>query len=260
MTIFLCEDSMEGILSGVFAVYESRLPLEECRLEMESEYEPRFFCEYRHVPSDCEKARRVEKKICTAMSEEAYFRLYRASMGKNPNRADHIFRFIILGLKYGKKVLRMLQEPAVYEIFQIDRNVGNEAHLWKEFLRFERLQNGIYYCKIGPENRILELLIEHFSDRFPDMNWMIYDEMHREAILHASSGHVAMQREITDDDLQWIKSQQDADCYTDMWQTFFHAIAIEERRNHRCQRNMLPIRYRKYMTEFQNSGVCRNKL
>lgn len=32
---------------------------------------------------------------------------------------------------------------------------------------------------------------------------------------------------------------------------FFHQIGIKERENPACQRMHLPLRYRKYMTEFQ---------
>ena len=37
----------------------------------------------------------------------------------------------------------------------------------------------------------------------------------------------------------------------DLWKCFFKSIAIEERNNPVCQRSFLPLRYRKYMTEFQ---------
>ncbi len=39
----------------------------------------------------------------------------------------------------------------------------------------------------------------------------------------------------------------------------FHQIGIKERENPACQRTRLPLRYRKYMTEFQ-SGSNRSNL
>ena len=38
--------------------------------------------------------------------------------------------------------------------------------------------------------------------------------------------------------------------YADLWKTFFDHIAIVERKNQKLQTNMLPLHYRKYMTEF----------
>ena len=255
MTVFLCENGMEGILCGIFAAYESRLDLTDCRLDLKQEYELQLFAEYREIPVDLEKAQRVEKKIRSFMSEEAYFRLYRVSLHKDSERANWIFKFVQLGLCYGKRVLKMLQEEAVYKIFRMDRYVGNEAHLLREFARFERLANGVYYGIVGPENQVLELVAVHFADRFPDMDWILYDENHRMAALHVSSGQMIMKRGVTDEEQNWIENQRGEDMFTDMWKVFFHTIAIEERRNPKCQRNMLPLRYRKYMTEFCDSGV-----
>ena len=41
--------------------------------------------------------------------------------------------------------------------------------------------------------------------------------------------------------------------YSELFSHFFHTIAIKERTNPGLQRNMLPIRYRKYMTEFRKN-------
>ena len=40
--------------------------------------------------------------------------------------------------------------------------------------------------------------------------------------------------------------------YQRLWRTFFDAAAIEARRNPACQRTHLPLKYRRYMTEFQD--------
>jgi len=210
-----------------------------------------MFSEYREVPVEAWKAERVAAKIKSFMSEEAYVYLYRAALHKSPERADWILRFIALGLKSGRQVLKKLQEPAVYEIFQMNRYVGNEAHFLVEFLRFEKLPSGVYYGKVGPENQVLELVAVHFADRFPDMDWLIYDEKHGTAAIHSRTGNWVIKEGVTDEEISKWKGTGGPDIYVDMWKTFFETIAIEERRNPRCQRNMLPLRYRKYMTEFQ---------
>lgn len=251
MTVFLCQNGFDGILCGVYDVYASRLALSDCRLEMAEEYEPALFADYREVLPEAWKAKRVADKIKSFMSEEAYVYLYRAALHRSPDRADWILRFVSLGLAHGRRTLRMLQRPEVFEIFQMNRYVGNEAHFLVEFMRFERLPAGVYYGKVGPENQVLELVAAHFADRFPDMDWLIYDERHREAAIHSASGQWVMKRQVTEAEISAWKGTSEADAYTGMWKTFFETIAIEERRNPRCQRNMLPLRYRKYMTEFQ---------
>ncbi len=251
MIVFLCQNGFDGILSGVYDIYASRIPLEECRLEFADEYETRLFAEYRQVPTNAGNAEKVARKIREFMSEEAYIHLYRASLHKSPERADRILRFIALGLKKGRKIVNMLQEPEVFEIFQMNRYVGREAHALIEFARFERLANGVYYCKIGPENQVLELVADHFTDRFPDMNWVIYDEIHRTAAIHSENRKWLIHKDISDIEINYLVNRRDTDSYVGLWKIFFEIIAIEERKNEKCQKNMLPLRYRKYMTEFQ---------
>ena len=147
-TVFLCNSGLDGILTGVYDIYASRLPISECGLELEDAYEPELFCQYRTAGVSQEKALKVMNKLKSRISERACLAVYRASLSKEPKRAEWIFQFIRLGLTYGRRILSMMQEEAVYEIFRIDRCVGNEAHLLTEFLRFERLDSGIFYVLI----------------------------------------------------------------------------------------------------------------
>ena len=250
MTVFLCEDSFDGILSGIFDAYASKMDLDDCRLELEKQYEPTLFAEYRNVQTEAWKAERVAAKIRNDMSGQVYMRLYRAALHHSPERADWIFRFVRLGLQYKRHVVSMLQEPAVYEIFQMDRNVGREACFFREIARFECLKNDIYYCKVGPVNQVLELIAEHFVERFPDMNWIIYDENHHSAAFHSQRGWL-IHHGISESDINKLTDESGADIYVDLWKVFFKTIAIEERKNEPCQKNRLPFRYRKYMVEFQ---------
>ena len=251
MTVFLCENGFDGILCGVYDVYASRLGTDNCRLELADGYEPELFCDVREVPREREKAKKVAETVRRRMSEEACLRLYRVSLHKSAARADAILRFIALGLGCGSRILRMLQEKAVYEIFRMDRAVANEAHSLVEFAHFERLRSGLYYGMIGPENDVIELVAGHFADRFPDTDWLLCDEVRQKAALHSHEGALVIHADIEKEQIEALRAEMKKDPYTDLWKTFFHTIAIEERRNPKCQRNMLPLRYRKYITEFQ---------
>ena len=250
-TVFLCNSGLDGILTGVYDIYASRLPISECGLELEDAYEPELFCQYRTAGVSQEKALKVMNKLKSRISERACLAVYRASLSKEPKRAEWIFQFIRLGLTYGRRILSMMQEDAVYEIFRIDRCVGNEAHLLTEFLRFERLDSGIFYGQVGPENDVLELLVPHFSDRFPDMDWVIFDENRKKAAFHdGRTGAWQIRTGVEEAFLKRTGECQRKDVYVDLWKTFFETISIEERKNPQCQRTHLPLRYRKYMTEF----------
>ena len=57
---------------------------------------------------------------------------------------------------------------------------------------------------------------------------------------------------LTDEEFQTLrKTEEYEDEYTDLWKTFFHAIAIDERKNYVCQRNLFPLWKRKHAVEFK---------
>jgi probable DNA metabolism protein len=39
--------------------------------------------------------------------------------------------------------------------------------------------------------------------------------------------------------------------YQDLWKKYFETIAIKERTNPRCQKNFMPVRYWKNLTELR---------
>ena len=54
----------------------------------------------------------------------------------------------------------------------------------------------------------------------------------------------------TDTDFDRIEAMS-RDEYVDLWKLFVDTIAIEQRKNERCQNNHLPKWYRKNMTEWK---------
>ena len=52
MVVFVCEDSPEGIFTGVYDAWNSRLGHENVRLEVQGEYNYSLFSEYREVAVD----------------------------------------------------------------------------------------------------------------------------------------------------------------------------------------------------------------
>lgn len=252
MTVYICEDSLDGILCGVYDAWMSWKGHAQVKLQLDGWFEQELFTEYLTVPREMEKAEKVVKSIRQKISEEAYEKVYVASLSQDPDRADKIYRFLIYGFHFGKKVVDMLQIPAVFQLFQMCRNVYNENHLLIEFIRFSQITDrNLMFSRIAPKNRVLSLLAPHFSDRFPGERWIIYDENRQEAAVYLPGRgwailqpDPAMRREIDN----W---QTDSREYEDLWKIFHGTIAIKERFNPKCQRNHLPLRFRGYMTEFQ---------
>jgi len=255
MTIFICHDSFEGILCGVFDAWMSCLGHANVCLELEGTGNIRMFAEYRQVSETEEKVQKVIRAIREKAGQEVFEHVYRASLSMEPDKADRIYRYLIYALHYGRMIIDQIQIPAVYEIFRMNRNVSNEAHSLLEFLRFSQTKEGVLLGVIGPKNDVVSLLAPHFADRLSGENWIIYDEKRNKAVIHRTMGEWMMFQFPDEEWRERVVQSWDQEEFEDLWKTFHEHIAIGERTNYRCQRGHLPLRYRPYMTEFQRKGI-----
>ena len=112
------------------------------------------------------------------------------------------------------------------------------------------MENGILFSEITPKNHILASLGDHFSNRFPLENWMIYDKTYKEFLVHKMQHDCVL---VTGEEINWEAAGRITEKekeYETLWKGFFESISIKERENPRCQRTHLPLRYRGDMTEF----------
>ena len=81
-------------------------------------------------------------------------------MSERSDAPDVIYRFLLYGFSYGKDTLHMLQEPAVFHAFEVSRQVTNEAHSFREFIRFANISSGfpILVSHISPKANVLTLV------------------------------------------------------------------------------------------------------
>lgn len=251
MTVYVCEDSFEGILTGVYDAWMSRKGHGNVRLETAGANSTmELFCEYVDVISNEGKVEKVIYAVRTKISEEAYEAIYKASLSRNGEKADHIYRFLIRGFQKGAGVTASLQLPEVFQVFEMCRNLDNEAHLETEFLRFVQMEEGLLVSRIGPKNDVLVLIAPHFADRMPAENWIIYDEKRKKAVLHPA-GQPWFLMDL--DSAEWeerLHKASEEDEYRTLWKALRKSITIKERWNPVCQRTHMPLRYRAYMPEF----------
>lgn len=118
-----------------------------------------------------ESSGRFSRQSTNGSPGEAEDWVYRASLSQDEERADKIYRFLIIAFALGPTVADQLQVPEVQEIFRLCRFVGNESHLMTEFLRFIQTPLGVLVSRIGPKNDVLPLISPHFADRLPSENW-----------------------------------------------------------------------------------------
>ncbi|MEY8351865.1 TIGR03915 family putative DNA repair protein [Lachnospiraceae bacterium 54-53] len=250
-TVYLCENSVEGILSGIYAAGTGGKGHANVKLGlMENEDTMELFCQYIEVPADVRQAEKVEQAIRKKISEEAFRAVYKAALSREPDRVDKIYRFLIYGFRTGPSVVHMLQVQEVYDIFRMCRYIDNETHLLTGFVRFAEMEKGLLVSRIGPENDVLVLLAPHFSDRLSGENWVLYDENRKKAVLHPAFRPWFLADLVTSEWEERLHKASEEDEYQQLFKCFRRSISIKERTNPVCQRNHMPLRYRPYMPEF----------
>ena len=252
--VFQCEESLTGILTGVYDAWGSRLGHANVRLVAGQE-ELQLFCEYEEVKADVEKAGKVMRTIVNRMGEDTLRLIAQAAACTEPERADVIYRTIVLGLHLpdGRRVTEMLSRPEIMKLFILSRRAGRLAARYIEFLRFRELQNGVLLGEMDPDGDVLTLIAPHFADRFPMENWMIYDHRRRKTAVHPSGKTWYVVEEVEEKTISELKESEVEAEFSDLWKCFFETIAIEARKNAKLQNQLAPLKYRAYMTEYKNN-------
>lgn len=247
----VCEDSLEGVLTGIYDAYALREEHEHIHIQI-GEGDPRLFAVYIKVEPDAGKAFKVAETVNRRLGEKTYMDICRALATDGEEKGEAVYKTVVcgLGMKNGRQVMGNLTDRNVHRVFELSRNAGNEIHRLKEFIRFQELENGVLFSRIGPKNNIITYLAPHFADRLPLLNFIIYDEKRKICVIHPASGEWFLTENMAlDEELIGRYGEKEKE-YQELFTFFCHKISIKERKNLKLQRNMLPLRYQEYMVEF----------
>ena len=162
-----------------------------------------------------------------------------------PEKELALFNLIRRGLWEGDRVRLDLSDPVMAKVNLALTKMWTEWDHLKGFIRFSDL-DGVLVGEIEPKNRVLPLLASHFAARYSGERIVLYDRTHKEALLSDRG----QWRLIPADDFRMGPAGETERAYRAMWRNYYHTIAIEGRRNPKCQSTHMPKRYRHVMTEF----------
>lgn len=251
MYVFLCENSIDGILTGVYDAWASHYGHKNIQLSTNKSGDIMLFTEYIPVNPDFEKSQKVSRTLIKRFGMEFYETICKCAMADGSSKrlsmdkANAIYQTIVmaLALPAGAKVLDYLGEPCIACIFELCRQTQNEGHHFVEFLRFSELESGILFAKLHPKNDVLPILADHFTNRLPLENFIIYDATHQTAVVHKSSkDYMIVDASGINLDLTTKYSSNETE-YRKLWRAFFDSIAIEARINPKLQSQNIPKRF-----------------
>ena len=153
--------------------------------------------------------------------------------------------FLRMGYKIGPSIFQMLADETVRSLLAAVQRLQHEAHLFTGFLRFSDYQ-GVLIARIEPKNQVLPLLESHFSNRFANETFLIFDQVHKAALIH-EKGRTEI---LPLDGLELGKPDETEQFFRRLWKAFYNAVGIEGRCNPRCRMTHMPKRYWGQMTEF----------
>ena len=250
---------MDGLLTAVFDAYALKEQPEEL---LKSGDALPLFCDHTYqVTTDEEKAQRVWTGLEKKLEREALKLISVSWLSELPELSTPLFHYIYKVFQQGD-ISRNFADPDVLSVTNIARKVLHEQLRMKQFIRFQKAKDGTYLAVVSPDHNVLPIITDHFSDRFNDQPWLIYDTHRHYGFYydgHAAPIRITFENEfavpfsLENGKLNEDILSSDDQLLPDLWRTYFKAICIKERMNPRKQLKDMPRRYWKYMTEKQLS-------
>jgi len=253
MLVFRYDKTLEGLLTALFDAY-SRKTFPD-KLIVEGEPPPLFTEEEYMVITDTEKVNRVWKGLQAKLPNEACSMLMHVWLSEDPGSDELLFRYMRKAFDAPHFIATNFSDSDVLQVKKIAQVVARERLYLIQFVRFQKAADDIFFAPVAPKCNALPLAIHHFTDRFADQKWVIYD-------LKRSYGYyydlkTAVEITLTGGEhlltgkLDESLMAEDEKLFQQLWKNYFNALTIKERINPKLQRQHMPRRFWKHLTEKQ---------
>ena len=253
MIIFRYDKTFEGLLTAVFDAYNRRTFPD--RLLDEAEVEPLFTDECYTVITDEAKSDRVWQGLRKKLMPISCNMLRYVWLSELPGSDELIFRYIRKAFDSKHSIELNFADDDVLQVRNMAKKVDKERCRLIELVRFQKAADDIFFAPVSPDHNSLPLTLEHFSDRFADQKWIIYDTKRNYGYYYDLKTVSEMTLDSKDlfpeGKLDEKLMAEDEKLFQDLWKGYFKSMTIKERINLKLQRQHLPERYWKYLTEKQ---------
>lgn len=253
MIVFFYDKTFEGLLTAIFDAYSRKVFPD--RLLAEGDIAPMFMDDSYTVVTQEDKATRVWKGLENKLSKGACNMLTYVWLSEEEGSDDLMFRYIRKALDNKISIETNFADSDVLQMSQLARKVSHEELYLKQFVRFQKAADDIFFAPVFSRYNALPLAIGHFKDRFSDQKWVIYDMKRKYGYYYDLDTMV----EITlDNDEHLLGGKldeklmaEDEKLFQELWKGYFKSMTIKERINPKLHRQHMPKRFWKYLTEKQ---------
>lgn len=253
MTVFYYDKTFEGLLSALFDAYDRKMFPD--RLLAQGAPPPLFTENIHEVNSDGHKSSRVWKGLRRKLSGNICRMLICVWLSETEGADELLFRYMRKIFDRKDNVVMDFADDDMFEVKKLGEKVSREARYYIQFIRFQKASDGTFFAPLSPQYNVLPLTLSYFKDRFADQKWFLYD-------LKRKYGYYYDLKKVTevtlDNDQHLIDGKlnddimaKDEKLFQERWKGYFKSMAIKERINPKLQRQNMPRRFWKYLTEMQ---------
>ncbi|WP_372776618.1 TIGR03915 family putative DNA repair protein [Mangrovibacterium sp.] len=252
MVELLYDGTFAGFLTAVFDCYAQKI--EVSNIYRDTAFQNNLFADHILIETSEPKSQRV----WTAIQQKLHPRNHELPILTFLSEAEGIemrlFRFMQRAFASETRLDTNYGDPDILALKKIERQVLQEAMRILQFVRFQQTADKIYFAPIDPQYDVLPYAIKHFKERFSDQQWLIYDTKRDYGFFYnlRDISEVTLNDKtfaIHNGKLDQNLLQEDEVFYQTLWKSYFKHINIEERKNQKLQRQHMPRRYWKFLTE-----------
>ncbi len=242
MIDYLYDGTFEGLLT---CIYENYYTEKASGIFREETYQSNLLGGCMEVKTDPQKAVTVYEAIEKKISSYDLRRIYKVFLSNDEYKETKILRYVILGFRMGGGISMMHSDPVVLDVQSAEKKVNVECERMMQFVRFSVMENNVLYAEVEPDHDVLELIADHFCDRYKNDPFIIRDVGRNKAL--AAYQHRWYISDFDASDVPGVSADEEK--IRTLWRDYFSNIAIKERTNPRCQKKFMPERYWKHLTE-----------
>ncbi|MDR2286919.1 MAG: TIGR03915 family putative DNA repair protein [Prevotellaceae bacterium] len=251
MLYFIYDNTFEGLLTCVFdAFYRREFPQ---KIVGKDTVLP-LFTESFEVITDEVKSERVLNALRKKISSSALRMLFIDFLSELEGIEIIIFRYIQKTITSKQSIELNFADADVLELSKIYKKVVREEERIRQFVRFQKTADNIYFAVIEPVYNVLLLTANFFKTRYADQQWIVYDTKRKYGLFYDLNTVETvcfdnLDISPTTGNINPQKLHESELVFRELWKDYLNAITIRERINPQLQRKYMPARFWKYLTE-----------
>lgn len=247
------DGSFEGLLTVLFSIYDRKAAPNS--IQPLGAVQGGLFAQPVDIATDEATAARVWEGLLRHMDSDARTRLFHTFLSEQPDRELLIFRYADLAMRAGRDISENYADDNVRRVAHIAQQMYREKHRMEAFVRFEKTSDGLYHATIDPDFDVLPLIAPHFTKRYADQRWLIFDRRRRYGLYYDLTRTDVVEFESEAPQRSNAVSATVLDerepLFKLLWQSYFDHVNIPERKNMKLHRRHMPLRYWRYLSEKQ---------